>query len=1381
MMTDRRKRHMIKPHRLVAMLGALWLCAPFSAIAQPEITPPTDVVGPAIQTDAVTPVFYLDLADVAPLINVNIDNTDPTSGTLDFTPTGTIGPFPPGSSNLSWTVTNADLSTQTINQNISIFPQVNFHMDQRLTEGSTNNLVIAEMTGPAPTIEPVLIKIKLTGTAQKAIPLQDKEGYEPGGDYTVTALSESNYTVEIIPPSLQASVVLDILSDTVADDQETVIFNMSEVINADVGYRKQNTYTTEFSYLYRPMVEIAVSQNTKTTQIIDVDGGEVNVKANIDYNAKSPIKVYDWRGSDAVFSSQIPVDAVQTNTFVFDPAGIPSGHYTLTVTLSDGFDSKGNVVSPRTHHLQVEVAQGTELTNRYNTNPSADDDGDGIDDVTEGFQDDDNDGIPNYLDNISQAYLLASSDFSPFVADTVNNGSVSQNGTTLSWQASNTVSNLVNYSNLIVAEPGAILSLGDTAKRLKQSNARVPVNLFSPTVDANYLSTSGALWDLQVNMVHPDNRGSINFVIPLIKPLPKSEVSPLTLFILDETNKFVQFTLELGINELSTAKRDQDGYCPPPRSELYTYGIIEEMECLQVAIRDGSGMDRDLPSDPDAKNSELNGRVNFSGGIFTHRLVDCPCDVVTSSTTAPTLASLFSINNIINKSVVTDLDTQVNLVIPLDIPLPTTNAGALNFYLLKDPLAPEDLISWQEFIVTADDRVASAPRNDLGYCPPPGSQLYVDGIQGGNDCIQLTMIDNGFNDRNSSFNEITAEGGVFVAGLIDSEAPSLDTLTQLPDHVGALQLTSNSPVIIPHFDIDLLPLPALVPGGFDVSDASSGTTRVVPTGPLGPLPSGHHDVSWTITDLNNNSAPIHKQAIDVLPQFNFGVDQVIPATAGTLVTVTAHLDGFAANYPVTIPFTISGSAGFTPPLTNVIEISEPNTQGSQTFNLTGGLASQNIVISLDTGAALINAAAGTKTSQTITLRADNAPPIAQLTSSHANIPTRTIVKGQGKNVVVTSFIFDPDTPIGDISYDWSQTDPAIVPLSGVQTNAFSFNPDQLADGLYTVRLTVGDGVTRAQNTHVEQVIRILSTAQQFTPGLDSDGDRITDDIERLDDADTDGIPNFLDAVANQHWLQAWPITVFNAELQSNKRFSSDNFVINWSIDTLVSNKVYYPLLISTEPGLKLSLGDTAFIADVGHARVPIQTVARLTQAPFDSENNTSVDGYMIDVEISQLNTTGQHVTVNIPLTAPIPKASSNPQFFILNQANVWTQFAPSATTDYIQTSLKGDNGYCPPHSTPLLTYTPGVNAYHECLQLSVSDGGPNDADGLANGIIKLRGSLFIKTGITIPPSETQPGEHEVVISSQSQNKNDAGSGGGGAILWWIAALTGLMVYRRIGQ
>ncbi|TPW12790.1 MAG: OmpA-like transmembrane domain-containing protein, partial [Halothiobacillaceae bacterium] len=67
---------------------------------------------------------------------------------------------------------------------------------------------------------------------------------------------------------------------------------------------------------------------------------------------------------------------------------------------------------------------------------------------------------------------------------------------------------------------------------------------------------------------------------------------------------------------------------------------------------------------------------------------------------------------------------------------------------------------WQDFVVDANNRVASAP-GAPGFCPPPGDKSYTTGITAGHWCIELTLADGGPNDVDGVVNQTLASvGGV---------------------------------------------------------------------------------------------------------------------------------------------------------------------------------------------------------------------------------------------------------------------------------------------------------------------------------------------------------------------------------------------------------------------------------------------------------------------------------------------------------------------------------------------------------------------------------------------------------------------------------------------
>src|SRR5690606_11810863 len=64
-------------------------------------------------------------------------------------------------------------------------------------------------------------------------------------------------------------------------------------------------------------------------------------------------------------------------------------------------------------------------------------------------------------------------------------------------------------------------------------------------------------------------------------------------------------------------------------------------------------------------------------------------------------------------------------------------------------------------------------------------------------------------------------------------------------------------------------------------------------------------------------------------------------------------------------------------------------------------------------------------------------------------------------------------------------------------------------------------------------------------------------------------------------------------------------------------------------------------------------------------------------------------------------------------------------------SSAGEPGYCPPPGDS--SWQSGLTAGHRCVQLTIEDGGPNDADGLANGsIVDPGGIALLLSGNALP-------------------------------------------------
>ena len=438
---------------------------------------------------------------------------------------------------------------------------------------------------------------------------------------------------------------------------------------------------------------------------------------------------------------------------------------------------------------------------------------------------------------------------------------------------------------------------------------------------------------------------------------------------------------------------------------------------------------------------------------------------------------------------------------------------------------------------------------------------------------------------------------------------------------------------------------------------------------------GVHVLSWTATDAESNSTTA-MQTVNVTPMVGFSKNQT--AREGDTVTFKVILNGSSVTYPVTVPYTVAGTAATDGSDHNLVsgsvDITASNLQASVAINLVDdgvGEGAETLTLTMGTPT---NAVKGSAVEHQLEISEINVAPHGSLTAVQSSGVTRLIGQFDG-SVTVTTAVVDS---VGDThTYDWSLTDNSLTDIDGAE-GSFTFNPAGLVPGFYKMHVKVSDG-TDAQL--VKLLLKVIATLPVLT-GIDTDQDGINDDVEGAGDSDSDGIPNYLDDEG-----------LAGNTLQQQSMVSQT-------------------FIMEAESGLMLKLGQTAFRANVNSASVNSSEIVIHGNHGAGASADTSVDygAGLFDFIIEGIPVAGQ--SAQVVLT----------QFAAITADAAYRKLMPSGWLDFVEdennalASAPGDKGFCPPPGDA--TYTTGLNEGHWCVQLTIQDGGPNDADGVANNTIE---------------------------------------------------------------
>jgi len=512
------------------------------------------------------------------------------------------------------------------------------------------------------------------------------------------------------------------------------------------------------------------------------------------------------------------------------------------------------------------------------------------------------------------------------------------------------------------------------------------------------------------------------------------------------------------------------------------------------------------------------------------------------------------------------------------------------------------------------------------------------------------------------------------------------------------------------------------------------------TDPNGPYRPGINDIRWVPSngtesrlDLNDSGNLLQTppvQTLRIRPIVSFAIDQQV-AEGGT-ASVRITLNGVSPSWPgtdVTVNYSVSGTASNPADhdaVGGTVTFVDQDFSETITVNtVADGIADPNetIVFTIDSAS---NAAIGVQRTHRVTIVEGNVAPAGALTFDQGGPPLSTAYLNVSNVVDIT--VNATDQNVGQtLSYDWSATDNALTPpLDSVTTN---WTTTALATGNYMVDVVVTDDGSPALSRRISRVLKVEATSPALGGG-DTDGDGTIDSTEGYGDSDGDGIPDYLDA--------------------QDGALGGSNLVPDQTVNMTSSH------LLESTPGTTLTRGLSAEAAGRFGALVTDDDIEQFGgtggTAPLNGDDSLEHATGVYDFEVHGL-VPGASAKIVIPLQTAIPKNAIYRKF---DSVSGWTDFVLNGNNRIA--SAVGAKGACPEPGSSL--YRSGLNYLDNCIQLTIQDGGPNDSDNAANGVV------------------ADPGTTGITLSDPEIDKVEDGGGRMSPLLLAVFVLLGMMAIGR---
>jgi hypothetical protein len=451
----------------------------------------------------------------------------------------------PGRHEVKWKATNAMGVTGEATQVINLKPLISLSRSQIALRGSAVNFKVI-LNGRSPTYPlsvPYVIDASTSATSAEHNLINGVASFTQEGQVEV-----------VIPVSLKAV-------SGVSDSQ--LVIALGDGINAGVANR--HTISLREGNI-PPVVNMVIRQGGVATSLITPNGGAVTVSVNVSDANSGDTHTFDWSATSGLADTDgNPVNASR----VFDPAGLSGSHQVQVIVM----DSAGAAVQAQAYFRVI--------ASLPILSADTDTDKDGIDDDLEGSGDSDNNGIPDYLDNMPSPNILP--------------------------QTGN-----VTNAYLIECDPGVRCGLGLFARASTSGGVQIldsEISQLNNLIVDPAFKPVGGVFDFVIRDL-PTLGQSVRVVIPQQAPIPENPV-----YRKFQKGQWVNFISNTDNAIHSTA--GNPGYCPPPGSAEWQLGLTPGHLCVQLTLQDGG------PNDDDG---QVNSAVVDPGAVSTALPVDPPID-----------------------------------------------------------------------------------------------------------------------------------------------------------------------------------------------------------------------------------------------------------------------------------------------------------------------------------------------------------------------------------------------------------------------------------------------------------------------------------------------------------------------------------------------------------------------------------------------------------------------------------------------------------------------------------------------------------------------------------------------------------------------------------